>query len=368
MLLGYLSEVEDFRRKQSQQYDIGHVLYFSILSVLSGAYSYRKIYKFIKRYFKKFKNKYGLNWKKCPSYNTIRNLIIGVNTSSLELVFRRHAKELSKDIFETEEDLHLSFDGKVIRGSFDHFKGEKAIQVLSVFCTSNDIILAHEDVSRKTNEIPIAQKLIPRLGFKSALYTCDALNCQEGTIKSVIEAKGNLVVQVKENQKALLEKCKTISNQASFIDKNISETEKNHGRIETRTCEIYEAIDIIHNGKWSDIKTIIIIKRDTLVFDTSKKKWVDRSETSYYIATNKLTAKEYNLIIRKHWGIENKNHNVRDCAMKEDASRIRKNPLNMVKIRSFALNMMRYNNVKNIEDELFSNVLNINRLLRYKGF
>lgn len=368
MLLGFLSEVEDFRRKQSLQYDIGHVLYFSILAVLSGAYSYRKIYQFIKRYFKKFKKKYGLNWGKSPSYSTIRNLIIGVNTKSLELVFRKHAKELSKDVFESENDLHLSFDGKVIRGSFDHFKDEKAIQVLSVFCSSNDIILAHEDVSRKTNEIPVAQKLIPGLGFESALYTCDALNCQEETIKSVIGANGNLLVQVKENQKGLLGKCKMISDKTNFMDKNISETEKGHGRIETRTCIIYEAINIIHNGKWSDIKTIIKMERDTLIFDTKKKEWVDRSEISYYIATNKLTAKEYNVIIRKHWGIENKNHNVRDCAMREDASRIRNNPLNMVKIRSFALNMMRHNNVKNIEQELFSNVLNINRLLKYKGF
>ena len=126
-------------------------------------------------------------------------------------------------------------------------------------------------------------------------------------------------------------------------------------------------MNIIRNGKWSDIKTIIKVERDTLIFDTKKKEWVDRSETSYYIATNELAAKEYNTIIREHWGIENKNHNVRDCAMKEDASRIRINPLNMVKLRSFALNLMRYNGVKNVEREIFDNVLNINRLLKFKA-
>ena len=367
MLLDFLFKVEDFRRKQGQQYDVGHVLYFSILAILSGAHSYRKIYQFIKRYFKKFKKKYGVKWKRYPSYNTIRNIITGINKSSLELIFRQHAKELSKELFEEGKDLHLSFDGKVVRGSFDHFKEEKAIQVLSIFCSSNDIILAHEEVSRKTNEIPVAQKLIPALKFESAIYTCDALNCQEETVKSVIKAKGSLIVQVKDNQKKLLGKCKKISKNESVIDQNISETEKAHGRIETRTCTIHEATNIIHNGKWSDIKTIIKIERDTLVLDTKKNEWIDRSETSYYIATNELTAKEYNIIIREHWGIENKNHNVRDGAMKEDSSRIRKNPLNMVKLRSFALNLMRYNSVKNIEREMFDNVLNINKLLRYKA-
>lgn len=367
MLLDFLKGVKDFRRKQGQQFEIGYVLYFSTLAILSGAHSYRKIYQFIKKHYKKFNKKYSLNWKKPPSYNTIRNLIINVDSSSLELIFRRHSKKLSKDILEEKKDLHLSFDGKVVRGSFDHFEDEKAIQILSIFCSLNDIIMAHEIINCKTNEIPVVQKLIPNLDFELAIYTCDALNCQEGTIKSVIDSGGNLIVQVKKNQKYLLNKCEKIGQKNKYIEKYVTDIEKGHGRIEIRTCTIFEVENIIHNGKWKDVKTIIKVERDIKVFDTKKKKWKDRHEISYYIATNRLSAKKYNIIIREHWGIENKNHNVRDCAMKEDSSRIRKNPQNMAILRSFALNLMRYNGVKNIEEELYSNVLNINRLLRYNG-
>lgn len=49
MLLEILEELQDFRRGQGRQYQIGHVLYFSILAILSGADSYRKIYIFIKK-------------------------------------------------------------------------------------------------------------------------------------------------------------------------------------------------------------------------------------------------------------------------------------------------------------------------------
>ncbi len=49
MLLDILKELKDFRREQGKQYQIGHVLYFSILAILSGADSYRKIYIFIKK-------------------------------------------------------------------------------------------------------------------------------------------------------------------------------------------------------------------------------------------------------------------------------------------------------------------------------
>ncbi len=262
--------------------------------------------------------------------------------------------------------MHFAFDGKVVRGSFDHFEEEKAIQILSIFCSANDMIMAHEIIDCKTNEIPIAQKLIPELNFKSAVYTCDALNCQEGTIKSVINSGGNLIVQVKKNQKTLLNKCEKTAENNESIDMNISNIDKGHGRIEVRKCSIYKAVDLMHNGKWIDIKIVIKIDRDTETFDTKKKQWISTHETSFYIATNILSAEKYNLIIRKHWGIENKNHNVRDCAMKEDSSRIRKKPQNMAILRSFALNVMRFNGVKNIEKELYDNVLNINRLLKYK--
>ena len=82
-----------------------------------------------------------------------------------------------------------SFDGKVIRGSFDHFKDQKAIQFISVFCANNNLIMAHEEIECKTNEIPVAQKLIPSLPIEHSIFTFDALNCQVGTIKTVMNSK-----------------------------------------------------------------------------------------------------------------------------------------------------------------------------------
>lgn len=71
--------------------------------------------------------------------------------------------------------------------------------------------------------------------------------------------------------------------------------------------------------------------------------------------------------IRGHWGIENKNHHVKDATMKEDFSRIRINPQNIARLRSFALNIMRHNKVGNINAELYSNVLDFENLLKYGG-
>ena len=72
----------------------------------------------------------------------------------------------------------ISLDGKVIRGSFDNFKDQKAIQIFSALLNTN-IILAHEEIEAKTNEIPVAQKFFESLGVKGHIFTLDALHCQK---------------------------------------------------------------------------------------------------------------------------------------------------------------------------------------------
>ena len=61
---------------------------------------------------------------------------------------------------------------------------------------------------------------------------------------------------------------------------------------------------------------------------------------------------------REHWSIENKDHYVRDVAMKEYLSRIRINAHVFAKLRGFALNILRKNDVDNISHELYKNSMN----------
>ena len=53
--------------------------------------------------------------------------------------------------------------------------------------------------------------------------------------------------------------------------------------------------------------------------------------------------------------------------MKEDSSRIRVNANIFAKLRSFGINILRSNNVKNISKELFENCMNINKLFNYNN-
>jgi hypothetical protein len=69
-----------------------------------------------------------------------------------------------------------------------------------------------------------------------------------------------------------------------------------------------------------------------------------------------------------HWGIENSNHCVRDVSLREDFSRIRKNPEIMATLRSFGLNLMHVNREMNIGRAVYRNSADVEKMKRLLGY
>lgn len=364
MLESFLSKITDHRRKQGRRYELEHILLFSILAILSGATSYRKIQAFIANHYETLDELFDLNWKRMPAYTTIRGIIRDTSATELEACFREYSAQLSEN---EDGKWFVAFDGKVLRGSFDHFNDQKAIQVLSAFITDEKIILAHEEIEAKTNEIPSAQDLMQRLGLSGCIFTFDALHCQEKTLQ-IAQATGNdVIVQVKANQETLFNDCQTISDTTPPDEVYQEPVTKTRNRIESRRVAVFVAPDLTHADKWDAVAVTVKVDRHRRVFDTKTKTWKNTDETAFYISTTVLTAPEFCQAIRQHWGIENSNHYVRDVTLGEDKSRIRTNPHMFAKLRSFALNILRRNNVQNVSLELFNNCMNLNNILNYVG-
>lgn len=364
MLKSFLSKIKDHRRKQGQRYDLDHILLFSILAILSGATSYRKIHKFIDTHYDTLDEIFDLDWDRIPAHTTIREIIQGTSAPELEKSFRQYSQELAES---DSEKQFIGCDGKVLRGSFDHFTDQKAVQILSAFISDSRIILAHEEIATKTNEIPMAQKLMEELGLSGYIYTFDALHCQEKTLKTAKETGNEAIVQVKGNQKTLLNDCQTMAETTAPDEVYQEPVTKTRNRIESRKVEIFIAPTLTHDEKWALVKVVVKVERSRQVFDTKTKSWKNSDETSFYISTIVLSAQEFCQAIRNHWGIENRNHYVRDVTMGEDKSRIRTNPNIFAKLRSFALNILRTNNVENVSLELFDNCMNLDNVLNYVG-
>jgi len=176
MLESFLFKIKDHGHKQGRGYELGHILLFSILAILSGADSYRKVEKFIVAHYDTLNENFDLNWKRMPGHTSIRDIIQGASGPELEQSFGQYSQGLAER--ESEKQV-IGCDGKVLRGSFDHFKDQQAIQILSGFVSTSRLILAHEEIAIKTNEMPTAQRLMADLGLSGYIFTFEALPCQK---------------------------------------------------------------------------------------------------------------------------------------------------------------------------------------------
>lgn len=187
------------------------------------------------------------------------------------------------------------------------------------------------------------------------------------TLQTAKETGNEVIVQVKGNQKTLLNDCLSIS-ETTIPDEVYQEpVTKARNRIESRKVEIFIAPCLTDGQQWALVKVMIKVQRYRQMFDTKTKTWQNSDEISFYISTIILSAREFCQAIRNHWGIENRNHYVRDVTMGEDKSRIRTNPHIFAKLRSFALNILRKNNVENVSLELFENCMDLDKVLNYIG-
>ncbi|HAO22147.1 MAG TPA: ISAs1 family transposase [Desulfobacteraceae bacterium] len=240
MLKSFLSEIKDNRRREGRRYELGYILLFSIFAILSGADSYRKIHTFIKGHYETLHEKFGVVWKKIPAYTTIRNIIKSLSSYDSEECFRKYSLKLSELSEKKSDKIFIACDGKTLRGSFDNFNDKKALQILSAFLPESRIILAHCPIEEKTDEIPVAQKLIKELGLKDLIFTYDAINCQEKTLKSAEENNNDVVVCVKGNQKILLNDCKDTCDLRLPCSEYEEPVMKERNRIESRRVGVFE--------------------------------------------------------------------------------------------------------------------------------
>jgi hypothetical protein len=184
MLLEILKAVPDHRRSQGRQYDLGTLLFLSILALMSGAKGYKDICTYINGRFTDLKTIFGIKWRQAPKRTMVNDTLRAVQDDKLEEAFRMYSNKLASTTSSGFKELGFALDGKSLRGSHDNINGNRPLHLLTAFCVENQLILGHVSVGDKTNEIPCAQELIKKLGLPAgSIYTLDAMHCQKKLLK-----------------------------------------------------------------------------------------------------------------------------------------------------------------------------------------
>src|SRR3954467_5629921 len=109
------------------------------------------------------------------------------------------------------------------------------------------------------------------------------------------------------------------------------------------------------NAEWQPlIACVARVSRLTFEKDTRSGLWPSREEIGYYACQIRLDADAR--AVRSHWGIENRDHYVRDVEAHD--SRTRHRPGAMARLPNAALNILRAKGSQNVSQAIYVNPLN----------
>lgn len=101
------------------------------------------------------------------------------------------------------------------------------------------------------------------------------------------------------------------------------------------------------------VSAIIRVERNVFIRNAATGLLRHSTETAFHVANTPITAARAAEAIRAHWRIETPSHYTRDVTFGEDRSRIRTNPGVFARLRSFAFNILKANQISTLAQDRY---------------
>jgi predicted transposase YbfD/YdcC len=264
---------------------MSEILLVTILAVICGCETWNDIeaYGRIKldflRAFLPFRNG-------APSDDTFRRFFRAIDVDQFQGLFRSWIISVLKSKNEDNTDKTIAIDGKSSRGSTND--DGAMLHMISAYSTELRLVLGQERVNDKSNEITAIPKLLEWLNLKGSTITIYAMGCQHKIADQIKEKDGDYIFSLKGNQGTLHEDVKLYLNQEKDSSDIYTKLNKEHGRVEKRTCYVSTDVQWIKDGhpKWKSVESIIKLDSErTMKGNTT-------SETRYFISSHHLNAEQ----------------------------------------------------------------------------
>jgi predicted transposase YbfD/YdcC len=338
VFLEHFQNLPDHRQRGKVRYPLDEILLLCLLAVLAGAETIIDITRFgdnkldLLRRFRPFEH--GV-----PAHDHLGDILAALDPEAFRGCF---IAWVSDQIGVPPSA--IAIDGKAVRRSYQKSGGEEPIHIVSAFATAQRLVLGQVKVDAKSNEITAIPKLLDLLDIKGSVISIDAMGCQRAIAQKIKDKGADYLLALKGNQTTLCADVELfIAEQRAknFVDAKISrhedEFDKNHGRIERRTCTVIHEVDwlqAIH--AWPGLKSLVIVES----YRESAGKI--QTETRLYICSLDWAAAKIASFVRAHWEVEAM-HWIMDMVLRDDEARVRKDnaPENFTIIKHMATNLLR---------------------------
>jgi predicted transposase YbfD/YdcC len=153
----------------------------------------------------------------------------------------------------------LALDGKAVRGAASASRA--APPLLSVSTHQSQETLAQVRVADKTNEIPVAQALLPTLPLRGRVVTADALHTQVAFAQTVLAGGGHYLLTVKATQPTLYDDLATVFADRATRCRNAQSTDRCRGRTEQRHLRTTTLLNAYLPPAWPPVGQVAQLTR-----------------------------------------------------------------------------------------------------------
>ncbi len=325
-LYAHVLQVADRRGRHGRRYELALLLVALVLAKMAGEDTPSGIAAWARARTGLFIEVFALKRPAMPAHNTYRRVLKGgLCLADLDQAVRAYVQTWP----EVGGEVRIRLDGKTVRGTLA-FGETRGLHLLAAYLPGVGVVLFQVAVDTKTNEISAAPQVLKMLDLQGKIVSGDAMFAQRARALLIVNAGGEYVWTVKDNQsrlKADIEQlfqndpgCVPGFSPAPTDFRTAQTVNGGHGRIEKRTLTTSSLLQ--ETGDWPGAQPVFKLERETDVL----ARGVKRAEVVYGITSLSVAeAGPARLLemVREHWGQENGLHYRRDVTLKEDAGRTR---------------------------------------------
>lgn len=332
---GFITIFRDLEdpRAENARHDLLEILFIALASVLCGAESCSDMADFGEAKEDVLREVLRLEHG-IPSHDTFSRVFRLLDPEAFEVAFAGFMSAFAKS-----KGLKgvVAIDGKAIKGAFA--KGAKAtpLHLVNVWGVEQRLALGQR-LAPGRNEVAGALEAVKLLSLKGCIVTVDALHCHRDMAQAILDAKGQYVLALKENQSGLFRAVERRFAEFEQADVFVSEIEFGHGRSEQRSAWVIADTGLAKAHNFPGIRALAKVQSIRKLEGKP-----DETKTRYFLLSQTFDADKLLQCVRSHWTIENQLHWVLDVVFDEDSARNRKDngPQNIALLRKIALNMLR---------------------------